>query len=68
MVEVQYMRETKRFKPEEISSMVLMKMKQTAEDFLGHPVKNAVVTGMAVPFSARMRVCVCVCVCVCVLH
>lgn len=44
IIEVQFMGETKRFKPEEISSMVLMKMKQTAEDFLGQPVKNAVIT------------------------
>lgn len=44
-VSVEYLGETKRFKPEEISSMVLMKMKQTAEDFLGHPVHDAVVTG-----------------------
>jgi heat shock 70kDa protein 1/2/6/8 len=44
VIEAQYLGETKRFRPEEISSMVLMKMKQTAEDFLGQPVKNAVVT------------------------
>jgi len=43
-IEVDYMNETKRFKPEEISAMVLVKMKQTAEDFLGQTVKQAVVT------------------------
>jgi len=36
--------EVKQFTPEEISSMVLVKMKQIAESFLGCPVKNAVIT------------------------
>ncbi len=43
-IEVQYLGETKRFKPEEISAMVLTKMKQTAEDYLGNTVKDAVIT------------------------
>jgi L1 cell adhesion molecule like protein len=32
---VQYKGETKRFHPEEISSMVLVKMKEISEAFLG---------------------------------
>ena len=44
IIEVQYMNETKRFNPEEISSMILLKMKQTAESFLGEEVRNAVIT------------------------
>jgi L1 cell adhesion molecule like protein len=44
IIEVKYKNETKRFSPEEISSMVLLKMKQTAEDFLGKKVVNAVIT------------------------
>ncbi|XP_073021559.1 heat shock cognate 70 kDa protein-like [Primulina eburnea] len=36
--------EEKRYAAEEISSMVLTKMKETAEDFLGSTVKNAVIT------------------------
>ncbi|XP_075042752.1 heat shock 70 kDa protein-like [Mixophyes fleayi] len=43
-VKVDYKGEEKTFFPEEISSMVLVKMKATAEAYLGHPVTNAVVT------------------------
>lgn len=44
MIEVTYKGEKKQFSPEEISSMVLTKMKEIAEAFLGQTVKNAVVT------------------------
>jgi L1 cell adhesion molecule like protein len=44
MIEVDYQGQPKRFSAEEISSMVLVKMKQTAEAYLGEPCKNAVVT------------------------
>jgi len=43
-VEVKFKGETKVFSPEEISSMVLLKMKEIAESFLGKEVKNAVIT------------------------
>jgi len=44
IIEVEYKGETKSFKAEEISSMVLGKMKEIAEAYLGKEVKNAVVT------------------------
>ncbi|KWU41802.1 heat shock cognate 70 [Rhodotorula sp. JG-1b] len=44
IIQVEYKGETKEFTPEEISSMVLLKMKETAEAYLGGTVSNAVVT------------------------
>jgi len=41
---VEYKGEEKQFTAEEISSVVLMKMRETAEAYLGTPVKNAVIT------------------------
>jgi heat shock protein 5 len=43
-IEVTLKGEKRLFSPEEISGMVLQKMKQIAEAYLGQPVKNAVVT------------------------
>ncbi|XVF20067.1 hypothetical protein REPUB_Repub11eG0166300 [Reevesia pubescens] len=44
MISVTYRSEEKQFDAEEVSSMVLMKMKDTAEVYLGSTVKNGVVT------------------------
>ncbi len=44
MIQVEFQGERKQFTPEEISSMILQKMKQIAEAYLGVPVNQAVVT------------------------
>ena len=44
MIEVSHNGETKQFSAEEVSSMILTKMKDIGEAFLGKPVKDAVVT------------------------
>lgn len=44
VIEVTFKGEVKRFQPEEISAMVLSKMKEIAERKLKVPVKNAVIT------------------------
>ena len=44
MIAVDFHGESKKFSAEEISSMVLVKMKETAEAYLGKEIKNAVVT------------------------
>ncbi|XP_030370486.1 heat shock 70 kDa protein cognate 2 [Scaptodrosophila lebanonensis] len=43
-IEVEFKGERKRFAPEEISSMVLTKMREIAEVYLGGKVKDAVIT------------------------
>ena len=44
VINVQYQNESKSFKPEEISSMILIKMKEIAESYLGSNVTSAVIT------------------------
>ena len=44
MIQVEYKNEVKTFSAEEISSVILVKMKEIAEAYIGKPVNNAVVT------------------------
>eukprot|EP01084_Bolivina_argentea_P143064 251278_1 len=44
LIEVQYKGEAKTFLPEEVSSMILIKMKEIAESYLGKKVTKSVVT------------------------
>ena len=44
LIGVDYLGEHKTFHPEEISAMVLGEMRSIAEDYLGHEVKDAVIT------------------------
>jgi len=48
LIKVQYLGEEKTFSPQEISSMVLTKMKEISEAKLGKTVKNAVVTFVSI--------------------
>jgi L1 cell adhesion molecule like protein len=53
-VQVDVEGEIETFIPDVVSSMVLIKMKETAEAFLGHAVKDAVITVPAC-FNGRQR-------------
>ena len=44
LIEAEYKGENRKFQPEEISAMILQRIKETAEAYLGHKVKKAVVT------------------------
>ena len=44
MIQVEYNNELKEYHPEEISSMILTKMKEIAENYIGEEVKDAVIT------------------------
>lgn len=54
MIAVNFEGEEKQFSAEQISSMVLVKMRETADNFLGQPVKEAVITVPA-KFNSSQR-------------
>lgn len=55
MICATYKGESKEYAPEEISSMVLMKMKEIAESYIGREVKKAVITVPAYFNDAQRR-------------
>jgi L1 cell adhesion molecule like protein len=44
LINVKYKNENKSFHPEEISAMVIQRLKETTESYLGHPLKKVVIT------------------------
>jgi len=52
LIKVSYLGEEKTFTPQEISAMVLSKMKEISEAKLGKTVRKAVVTSVYSPFSS----------------
>lgn len=54
-ISVQFNSEEKAFNPEQISAMILTKMKQISETYLGHPIKKAVITVPAYFNDAQRR-------------
>lgn len=55
LIKVEYKGETKKFNPEEISAMLLSKMKQRAEEYTGKKVTKAVITVPAYFNDAQRR-------------
>lgn len=56
LIKVNYLGEDKTFSPQEISSMVLIKMKEISEAKLGKTVKKAVVTFVSLFYSSAARI------------
>ena len=44
LINVKYQNEDKQFYPEQISAMVIQRLKETTEAYLGHPLKKVVIT------------------------
>jgi len=44
LINVKYKNEDKQFHPEQISAMVIQRLKETTEAYLGHPLKKVVIT------------------------
>ncbi len=54
MIQVEYEEETKKYFPEQISAFILIKMKEMAQNYLGHKITKAVITVPAY-FSDQQR-------------